>query len=333
MIGVRNLERWPQSFGACIALLCMAFSSLAQVPLSGDIRAHDPSTMIKEGDRYYVFHTGLGILEKYSTDLHLWHSAGRVFPDGPPAWTTNAVPTFGGRFWAPDIAFVNGQYRLYYSVSTFGKQLSAIGLATSPSLAAAHWTDQGPVIQSSTNTLYNCIDPAILVDTNHGLWMVFGSYFDGIFLTQLDPATGKRASTNSPLVCVAHNGSSAFHNTSEASYLYQANGYYYLFLNFGKCCSGVDSTYNIRVGRSTNVTGPYVDRDGTSLLKGGGSLLLQTSGRYIGPGHAGILHENGTNWFTYHYYDGDDRGTPKLGLTQLHWTADQWPALAEETHK
>jgi arabinan endo-1,5-alpha-L-arabinosidase len=198
-----------------------------------------------------------------------------VFPGDPPPWTTNAVQMFTGFFWAPDIAYFNGRYNLYYSCSRFGTIDSAIGLVTTPSLNSPTWTDQGKVIQSDAVseagpdtdlTSFNCIDPSILMDTNGTIWMSFGSYSDGILVMQLDPITGKRVDTNTPPVKIADNGPTFFSNTTEGSCLHQRGGYYYLFLNFGGCCVGVNSTYNIRVGRSQSVTGPYLDRNGVNML-------------------------------------------------------------------
>lgn len=330
--------------GLCLVtiLMLVAPCGRAQLPVLGDYWAHDPSTMIKDGNRYYVFRTSPGIMGKYSTDLRNWTYSGQVFPGGvPPTWVTNAVPSFtaADSFWAPDIAYFNGRYNLYYSVSSWGTIDSAIGLVTSPSLQSPTWTDQGKVVQSDAVgntqpetdlTSYNCIDPSILVDSNGTVWMSFGSYSDGILVMQLDPATGKRITPNSPIIKVANNGASFFSNTTEGSCLYQRGGYYYLFLNFGGCCSGIDSTYNIRVGRSTSVTGPFLDKSGGNMLNGGGTMLLESTGRFIGPGHAAIMNDNGTNWFTYHYYDGNDNGNAKLGLNRLYWTADNWPALTND---
>ena len=294
-----------------------------QMPVYGDYWAHDPSRMIKQGNTYFVYRTSQGIMAKYSTDLRNWTYGGQVFPNGPPSWTSNAVPGFTGSFWAPDIVSLNGVYYLYYACSSWGSQVSAIGLATTTNLATGAWTDRGAVIQSTTGDPYNCIDPCPLVDTNGALWLSFGSYWNGVYLAQLDPTTGKRLSSNLTLTRLAS-------GSIEASFLYQRGGYYYLFVNWGSCCNGIDSTYNIRVGRSTQVTGPYLDRNGVDLVNGGGSMFLESTARFVGPGHAGILDDNGTNWFTYHYYDGNNSGTATLGLTTLGWSVDGWPLLTND---
>lgn len=297
-------------------------NSTVEMPLYGDFGAHDPSRLIKQGSSYSVFITSQGIVSKSSTDLRNWASSGAVFPNGPPSWTSNAVPGFTGFFWAPDVVFQNGQYYLYYACSTFGSQVSAIGLATAANVLGP-WTDQGPVIQSTNGSPYNTIDPCPLVDTDGRMWLTFGSFWNGIYLVQLDPATGKRISPTSTTTQLAA-------GPVEASFLYKHGGYYYLFVNWNNCCQGINSTYNIRIGRSTSVTGPYLDRNGVNMVAQGGSMFLESTARYIGPGHAGILEDNGNTWFTYHYYDGNNNGVPLLGLATMGWTADGWPALTND---
>lgn len=294
--------------------------------LQGDLRIHDPSTLIRCGDRYYVFGTGPGILSKSSADLVTWSAGPRIFAT-PPAWTTNAVPGFRGSFWAPDVFFTNGTYWLFYSVSTWGSQTSAIGVVTNATLDPTspnyHWTDCGPVVQSSPSGDFNAIDPSVARDASGRLWLAFGSYWSGIKLIELNPATGKPLTADPPRHALAWNKS------IEAACLYAHGGWHYLFVNWGRCCADVNSTYNLRVGRSRDVTGPYLDRTDKDLRAGGGTLFLDTNGRFIGPGHAGILEAGGTNWFSFHFYDGDNHGRPTLEIRQLDWTADGWPELRD----
>jgi arabinan endo-1,5-alpha-L-arabinosidase len=130
-----------------------------------------------------------------------------------------------------------------------------------------------------------------------------------------------RPGTNSPLYHLA------WKHEIEAACLTRHDKYYYLFVNWGLCCKGTNSTYEVRVGRAAKVTGPYLDRDGNDLAEGGGSVFLQTSGRFIGPGHIGIVDDpggRGAGWFSFHYYDGDMQGRSKLALGKLDWT-DGWP--------
>src|SRR5208282_5946963 len=293
-------------------LLCLN-QPLQAVPsdLRGNLGIHDPSAVIQCNGRYYVFGTGQGIISKSSADLTYWSAGPSVFAN-PPAWTTNDVPGFAGVFWAPDITYFNGLYHLYYAVSTFGSQVSAIGLATNPTLDPTNpgyqWTDQGPVIRSTTGSAYNCIDPSVTFDASSNLWMSFGSFWNGIYVVQLDPATGLRNTTNTTITRLAFNFASG--DPIEASYLYPHGGYYYLFVNWGTCCQTpwTSDTYNIRVGRSTNIMGPYRGRNGTVMSAGGGTLFLGTTGKYTAPGQIGILNENGNYSFSYHYLDANVGG-------------------------
>jgi arabinan endo-1,5-alpha-L-arabinosidase len=227
--------------------------------------------------------------------------------------------------WAPDIIRLNGKFYLYYAVSTFGKHVSAIGLATNPtpepSATNYFWTDCGAVIESTKSSAFNAIDPSAFLDVDGKLWLVFGSYWQGIFLTELDPQTGRRISTNSPLYNLAWN------NSIEAACLTRHEKFYYLFVNWGECCKGTNSTYEVRVGRAEKVTGPYLDRDGKNLLDGGGTPFLQSGGRFIGPGQIGIVADgsaNGPMRFSYHYYDAATQGRSRLAIGKIDWP-DGWP--------
>jgi arabinan endo-1,5-alpha-L-arabinosidase len=228
-------------------------------------------------------------------------------------------------YWAPDIIRHNGRYLLYYSVSSFGKNTSAIALATNPTLdpdkPEYRWTDEGIVIQSSPQVDYNAIDPAVLQDADGSLWMSFGSFWGGIKLIQLDPKTGKRVAPDSPVHALAR------YESIEAPCIHRHGDHYYLYVNWGFCCRGTNSTYEIRFGRSDKITGPYLDMEGHDMLVSGGTRLLGTEGQMIGPGHAGIFGEGGTNWFTFHYYDGTRRGASTYALRPIRWAADGWPEV------
>jgi arabinan endo-1,5-alpha-L-arabinosidase len=308
-----------------LALLVFGLAGIARGQLSGQLGAHDPSTLIKDGGNYYYFATGQGIVSRRSSNLMRWNTGATVFSTAP-AWTTSAVPGFTGNFWAPDVAFFNGAYHLYYSVSTFGSQVSAIGMATTPTLDTSSssygWTDHGPIIQSTNGSAYNTIDPSIFTDTDGSMWMTFGSFWNGVYETELDPSTGLRKNTSVAPKRLAYNSS------IEASYLYKRGTFYYLFVNWGQCCMGVNSTYNMRVGRSTSVGGPFVDQNGVNMINSGGSLFLGSEGNVIGPGHMGIYTDAGTDYFTFHYYNGANNGSATYNLEKLYWSANGWPSAA-----
>jgi len=301
-----------------------AENSFSPPALTGQTFIHDPSTVVTDGGRYYVFGTGPGIRTKSSPNLVQWAAGKPVFRE-PPAWINNFVPTFGEYFWAPDIIRVDGKFLLYYAASTWQKPVSVIGLATSPTLDPAAtnylWKDCGPVIASTNGYGFNAIDPSAFRDDDGRLWLAFGSYWQGIFLTELNPHTGLRVGINSPLFHLAWN------NSIEAACLTRHGKFYYLFVNWGACCQGTNSTYEVRVGRAEKITGPYLDRDGKNLADGGGSPFLQSSGRYIGPGHIGIVADDSTNGptrFSYHYYDAATQGRSRLAIGNIDW-AGGWP--------
>ena len=292
---------------------------------SRGVRVHDPSTIVKCDGEYWIFYTGRGVPSYHSRDLMTWEPGPHVFSNAP-AWKNEAVPANrGNSFWAPDVMRVGDRYLLYYSVSVFGRNTSAIGLATNatldPSSPAFGWKDQGEVIRCTSTNDFNTIDPAIFQDEDGKLWLSFGSFWSGIKLIQLDPKTGKRIAPDSPMYSLAHADS------IEASYLYQHDGYYFLFVNWGLCCRGINSTYNIRVGRSKTITGPYLDANGVDMLAGGGNLFMESQGKFIGPGHAGIYTEGGTNYFSCHFYDGSRAGLSALAILPLRWTTNNWPEI------
>jgi len=288
-----------------------------------DARVHDPSTIVKCSSEYWFFATGPGVSSWRSKDLLQWERGPRVF-DPPPAWITNIVAGHRGYFWAPDVIYHNGRYWVYYSVSRFGVNTSAIALASNPTLdpegSKYRWTDHGIVIESRKGDNFNAIDPAVTKTADGKLWLSFGSFWSGIKLIQLDPATGKRLATNSPVHSLAHT------EAIEAPFIYRQGDFHYLFVNWDRCCRGTSSTYNIRIGRSREITGPYLDKDGKDLAQGGGTLFLGSDGPFIGPGHAGIFEEDGRFWFSCHFYDGTQRGASTLAIRPLRWT-NGWPML------
>ncbi|MDF7810603.1 family 43 glycosylhydrolase [Hymenobacter sp. YC55] len=313
-----------------LLLLLLASVGAPAYAIRGSVDAHDPSSIIKDGNKYWVFSTGPGIPSKYSTDLLNWTSSSRpVFTTATqPAWINSKVPGFANEYWAPECIFMNGKFYLYYSCSTFGSQVSGIGVATNVTLDPAspnyNWVDEGEVVSSTAtgSSNPNAIDPAVYRDTNNNVWFIYGSFFGGIRTLQLNPVTGKPLNgTQTQQFAVANGG-------VEAAYVKQRGGYYYLFINRGNCCQGSNSTYYIQVGRSTSPSGPFLDRNGVDLNNNGGSTLLSTAGRYVGPGHAGIFEENGVSYFSHHYYDLDNSGQAKLDVAKLSWDATEWPIVS-----
>lgn len=289
-------------------------------------RFHDPSTPVKEGDLWYVFSTGNGIQTRTSKDLLTWEEGPPVFKE-MPKWHQEVVPTQRGHLWAPDIISHQGVHRLYYSVSSFGKNVSAIGLVTNRSLDPAHpdfkWKDEGIVIRSARDDSWNAIDPHVIVNGEGRHWMSFGSFWSGIQLVELNPANGKLLEEPAKLRQIAWN------KTIEAPAILKHGAFHYLFVNWGLCCRGLDSTYEIRIGRSKSIAGPYLDKQGADLATGGGTLLLGARNNHLGPGHASFITDKGGVRMFYHFYDRNRGGYSTISSHRLQWTEDGWPEIPE----
>ncbi|HEY1719154.1 MAG TPA: family 43 glycosylhydrolase [Verrucomicrobiae bacterium] len=294
--------------------------------LEGAIGIHDPSTVIKCDGNYYVYGTGRGISVLTSSNGFDWQRGQKIFDRIPDSVKSFVPKNDGQSVWAPDIINLNGQFYLYYAISSWGQYVSAVGLLTSPTLDPGKpdykWTDCGMVVHSGEGENLNAIDPGVIHAPDGTLWICYGSYHGNIELVQLDPKTGLRIATNSPVTVIA--------DESEASDIIYHGGYYYLFVNHNGCCQGTNSTYNIRVGRSQKITGPYFDRYGDPMTEGGGTLFLASEGRDIGPGHFGLLVDDGVEKFSCHYEAELGRnGRSILDIRPLLWTVDGWPMPGE----
>ncbi|WP_193213046.1 arabinan endo-1,5-alpha-L-arabinosidase [Luteolibacter marinus] len=317
------------ALGAIVAALEPGYGTPGgplEAAASRGVTARDPSTIVRDGSTYWCFFTGRGVPSLHSDDLVTWQRGPAVFKEAPD-WIAREVPENDGVYWAPDLMKIGDRWLLYYSVSSFGAMRSAIGLATSPTLDPAapdyQWTDQGPVVQSFTDGDFNTIDPSVFHDDDGKLWLSFGSQWSGLKLVELDPKTGKRLHPEEPMTSIAAGPS------IEAPWIYKHRGFYYLFLNRGNCCAGNKSTYHIKVGRSKTITGPYVAKDGSRMMDGGGTMVLDVkNGPLTGPGHAGIIGHGGRSWFSCHF-EADDRmgGKATLAVMPVTWSDDGWPAV------
>ncbi|KYG27643.1 arabinan endo-1,5-alpha-L-arabinosidase [Alkalihalobacillus trypoxylicola] len=283
--------------------------------LTGDTNVHDP-TIIKEGNTWYTFSTGPGLQVLRSDNGLHWYRVPQIFLQ-PLSWWNTYVPEHSENdVWAPDIEYFNGRYWLYYSISTFRSNQSLIGLTSTHSIHSGQWRDDGLVISTASHHNYNAIDPQLTIDANGEPWLAFGSHWTGIKLVKLN------ASTMKPTGNIYSIANRPNHNGAiEAPTIYYRNGYYYLFASIDSCCQGVNSTYKIIYGRSTNITGPYVDRNGNPMMNGGGTVLDAGNDRWRGPGHQDVY--NGI--IIRHAYDALDNGNPKLLINDLYWSGG-WPS-------
>ena len=315
--------------------------------LEGDIEGtHDPS-IIKEGATWYLFGT---VTEKApdgqlpircSQDLRRWKRCGYVFKT-IPEWIKKASPETKD-LWAPDPSYFNGVYHIYYAYSVFGKNTSGIALITNKTLDPISpnfkWIDEGVILISREEDDFNAIDPNIAFDNEGRPWMSFGSFWSGIKMRRIDAKSGKLSTEDTKLYSLATRerpadpppnppGLPGDWQGIEAPVIVRHGDYYYLFVSFDLCCRGAKSNYRTMVGRSRNITGPYVDASGRSLLHGGGTQLLAGNSRWAGPGGESVLQQPDGDIIVFHAYDGRS-GQPSLQISSLTWT-DGWPHAALE---
>lgn len=310
---------------------------------------HDPVMAQGEDGRYYVFATGGGVTVLSSADMRIWQQEKPVHQE-PIVWAKDTVPGFMG-CWAPDISHHGDQWYCYYSCSTFGKNGSAIGLATNKTLDPTspdfRWVDQGPVIVSHRGRdNWNAIDPNLIVTTEGVPYLTYGSFWDGIQLIKLDndyktplsqPRTIARRLWDSNAQEIASqipaNESDtieAGENAIEAPFIIYHGDYYYLFVSFDYCCRGKNSTYKVVYGRSKSVEGPYLDSQGKPMEHGGGDLLVGPTERYYGMGHNSAYDLGNDNWvFVCHAYDSEFGARSKLHIRRLTFDANGWIKLAD----
>jgi arabinan endo-1,5-alpha-L-arabinosidase len=311
----------------CVAVIAILLAIAPALALDGQPAMHDPSTVIEAGGKFYVYATGTGLPAFQSDDGWTWRRAGSVMeavPGGKPG--ADVIARGGNNTWAPDIIHVGEKYFLYYAAP--GTQPKAavgllVGRTLDPASPEYKWEDGGPVVWSDGVEDSNAIDPGVMRDpTNGRMWLTYGSYFGYIRLVELDPETGKRLHPEAKPVNIAIN--------SEASAMIVHDDWYYLLVTHGSCCVGANSTYNIRMGRSRKVTGPFVDNMGIDMLQGGGKLFAGSSGRHIGPGHFGLLDlGEGVQKFSCHYEADLDRGgISVLDIRPLLWR-DGWPVAGD----
>lgn len=329
---------------------------------SVDIVVHDP-VMIESEGTYYLYNTGNGIGFYSSPDLENWEFHGSIFEEAPE-WTYDVNPEFQNHMWAPDITYHDGTYYLYYSVSAFGRNSSAIAVATNSTLDPSdpdyEWTDHGPVIRSVPGRdMWNAIDPAIAYDDEGNPWMSFGSFWMGLKIFKLDESMKKPAvpqqwrtiasrerdfkvderdagdAANPELDYeelytedLLESNRNMENGAIEAPYIFKKNGWYYLFASWDRCCRGLDSSYKVVVGRSKNIDGPYLDKSDQKMIHGGGTLIAKETDSWAAVGHPAAYTFNDTDYLVAHAYDKDDEGRPKLILAEITWDEDGWPSVS-----
>lgn len=296
---------------------------MALLNLTVDVPAHDP-VIVKENGIYYCYSThGYFYM---SEDLKSWRYGGKVF-ENLPSWVHEIVPANDGKdFWAPEIVFRDGLWRFYYAVSTFGKNISAIGMAVNktldPSSADYEWRDQGKVIASSKGDNFNAIDPAVCADEKGNDWLLLGSFWGGIVMFPLNEM-GLVKLGSQPIFLASRQKEGEKQpdpNPVEGGFVFPHKGRYYLFASHDFCCRGIASSYHIVYGVADKITGPYIDEEGLNMRWGGGTTLRDSFSfeRWAGPGHNTVFKDDdGKIYLVYHAYDRKDDGRSKLMIEEI----------------
>lgn len=319
-----------------IAVLAVALMGcISWAGATPEVDIHDPA-LGQDGGSYYLYSTGPGVPVYSSKDLKHWTARGRVFAS-EPSWARSVAPDFNGHVWAPDVTYADGKYYLYYSISSFGKNDSAIGVTVNktldPSSPDYKWEDKGIVVRSvAGRDDWNAIDGNVIADADGTPWMTFGSFWSGIKLVKLTADRTRLAEPQVWYTLAARpraNGDTktAGDGAVEGPFLFHKGDYYYLFVSTGYCCRGKASTYRVAVGRSKTITGPYLDKAGVDMARGGGTPLVSENPKWAGWGGQGVYNLNGKDYVVMHAYEAADNDFHRLKVLPISWDAAGWPSV------
>jgi arabinan endo-1,5-alpha-L-arabinosidase len=325
---------------ANLSVAIVAAGPLTHYEFTGNTSpVHDPS-IIRQGSTYYMFSTDASSTQggfipiRCSTDKIAWSGCGYVFAT-LPSWISRAVPQ-ATEIWAPDVSYFNRAYHVYYAVSSFASNISAIGLVTTTTLDSTdpdyNWVDQGLILQSSAADNFNAIDPNILIDAGGSVWLNYGSFWTGIYQQQIHPATGQIQS-GPATYRLAERASNVPSDPIEGASLVWENGFFYLFVSWDYCCEAnpAQSNYKIVVGRGTSPNGPFTDESGVDMAEGGGTILLQGDAAWAGPGgQTAYVDPTDGDLIVFHALRLSQNGQDYLFVRSLMWT-NGWPVIGTST--
>ena len=314
----------------------------------GPYNTHDPA-IIKSGEYYYCFSTDAaygitvppGLQIRRSKDLIEWQFVGFAF-DGLPEQGSDFIKTNGGSpfnsLWAPYVLEANGQFRLYYSLSSPTPRLSVIGLATSDT-PVGPWTERGLVVTSRDNADVhtNAIDPTVVVTPAGEHWLYYGSAWDGIYVLQLNPDTGFPLSEGDKGKRIAQRGftnGTMNGNIEGPEVIYHADrNEYYLFIAY----DWLETKYNVRVGRSLTPQGPFTDFNGKDLNEPEDNLPMilapyqfNAHGGWQGTSHPAVFVDNGQYYMAHQGRPGVDKYFMVLHVRKVYWTPEGWPVVSPQ---
>ncbi|MGK4179614.1 arabinan endo-1,5-alpha-L-arabinosidase [Lapidilactobacillus dextrinicus] len=308
----------------------------------GLVGVHDP-TIIKDRTKYYMFSTDtklegqltVGGQIRMSTDLQHWRylqTALSGVPMPAKAWS-NATG-----LWAPEIKKIGQKFMMYYSASTFGSRTSCIGLATADH-AIGPWHDQGLVIKTNGHQNgQNAIDANLVIDRQKRSWLVYGSFFGGIYIVEIDAQTGFTKKQDDQGTRIVQRPAEIGDGAVEGCYIqYQPEqDYYYLFMSY----DSLTWSYNVRVARSREITGPYLDFMDQSVIypRGGnydqigtkilGSYQFNDHYAWIAPGHNSIFNDDNMQLMVHHVRKEPNQEESYGFIRKVYYLKNGWPVVS-----
>ncbi|KAI0416374.1 glycosyl hydrolase [Xylaria grammica] len=323
-------------------MVTLRTSALGFLPLLGSVlgyanpnacsgtctNAHDPAIIRRADGTYFRFSTNGKIAVHTAPDITgPWTYKGAALPSG------SSIDLPGNQdLWAPDVTLVGDTYYLYYAVSQFGSQDSAIGVATSTTLDVGTWTDRGSTgVKSSSAKPYNAID-ANLINVDGTYYLTWGSFWGDIYQAPMKASPLTLASGASSYQVAYDPVTTAV----EGAYVFKYGSYYYLFYSKGQCCGydaglpAAGAEYKILACRSSSATGGFVDKSGAACTSGGGTVVLESHDNVYGPGGQGVYQDpNHGPILYYHYVDktiGYADGDKRFGWNTIDFSSG-WPVV------
>ena len=351
---------------ACAEEAIVPNSELPMPKFSKNVAVHDPS-IIKADDGYYYIY-GSHMAAARSADLIDWEyiskdatNAGCTLVENVQTQMKEALSYARTKtFWAPDVVQLeNGTYVFYYCTCEGSSPLSMLGIAYADK-PEGPYVNQGVILKSgysgyNANHYPNVVDPCTFFDKEGRLWMVYGSYSGGIYILEMDTETGFPLEGQSPYGKKLLGGN---HSRIEAPYILYSpeTDYYYMFLSFGGL--NANDGYNIRVCRSENPDGPYVDALGQDMIKCkgrngsffndpdyepygvklmGGYEFMPADGdknrftlAYRSPGHNSAYYdeETGRYFIVFHTRFANSGESFQVRVHQMYMNAEGWPVVS-----
>jgi arabinan endo-1,5-alpha-L-arabinosidase len=290
----------------------------------------DP-TVIRMANTFYLYVTSGRVRGYKSTDLVNWGRIGsvsEVFTQRPDFTDDNVTET---GMWAPDINYFDGKYVMYYSISKWGGGATCgigVGISDLPQgpFLPPPGNPNGKLFVSGEIGVHNSIDPCFF-EENGKRYLFWGSW-GGIHMTELT-ADGYAVKDMAKKKQVAG-------KSFEATYIHKRGNYYYLFASIGACCEGMNSTYKVVVGRTTQLEGPYLNKNGEDMNDydswnptNYNPIVLRGNELFAGPGHNAriITDDNGVDWMLYHAYVYNGSDSRCLMIDKVEWDANGWPLV------